>query len=69
MKSTVGLFLLSKRKSNNGKPKGQFLIKDRGSSHRRCSLKKGVLRNFAKFTGKHPCQRIFLNKVEGLTSF
>ena len=55
MKSTVGLFLLSKRKSNNGKPKGQFLIKDRGSSHRRCSLKKGVLRNFAKFTGKHPC--------------
>ena len=24
------------------------------SSHRRCSLRKGVLRNFAKFTGKHP---------------
>ena len=26
------------------------------SSHRKCSVKKGVLRNFAKFTGKHLCQ-------------
>ena len=36
------------------------------SSHRRCSLKKGVLRNFAKFTRKHLCQRPFFNKVAGL---
>ena len=39
------------------------------SSHRRCSVctvKKGVLRNFAKFTGKHLCQSLFLNKVAGL---
>ena len=36
------------------------------SSHRRCSVKKGVLGNFAKFTGKHLCQRLFLNKVVGL---
>ena len=28
--------------------------------------KKGVLGNFIKFTGKHLCQSIFLNKVEGL---
>ena len=28
--------------------------------------KKYVLRNFAKFTGKHLCQRLFLNKVAGL---
>ena len=28
-------------------------------------FKKGVLRNFAKFTGKHLCQRLFLNKVAG----
>ena len=35
------------------------------SSHRRCSVKKGVLRNFAKFTGKHLCQRLFFNKVAG----
>ena len=25
--------------------------------------KKGVLRNSAKFTGKHLCQSLFLNKV------
>ena len=30
---------------------------------RRCSVKKGVLRNFAKFTGKHPPQSLFFNKV------
>ena len=35
------------------------------SSHRRCSVKKGVLRNFVKFTGKHLCQSLFLNKVAG----
>ena len=33
-------------------------------SHRRCSLRKCVLRNFAKFTGKHQC--LFFNKVAGL---
>ena len=27
---------------------------------------KGVLRNFAKFTGKHLCQSLFFNKVSGL---
>ena len=30
------------------------------SSHQRCSVKKGVLRNFAKFTKKHLCQSPFL---------
>ena len=35
------------------------------SSHQRCSVKKGVLRNFAKFTGKHLCQSLFFNKVAG----
>ena len=33
------------------------------SSHRRCSLKKSVLRNFGKFTEKHLCQSPFFNKV------
>ena len=28
--------------------------------------KKGVLRNVTKFTGKHLCQSLFLNKVAGL---
>ena len=31
----------------------------------RCSVREGVLRNFAKFTGKQLCQSIFLNKVAG----
>ena len=29
------------------------------SSYRRCSVRKGVLRNFAKLTGKHLCQSLF----------
>ena len=29
-------------------------------------MKRGVLRNFAKFTGKHLCQSLFFNKVAGL---
>ena len=36
------------------------------SSHQRCFVKKGVLRNFAKFTGKHLCHRLFFNNVAGL---
>ena len=36
-------------------------------SHQRCSeKKKGVLRNFIKFTGKHLCQSLFLNKKDTL---
>ena len=44
-----------------------FLAKIRyRSSHKGCSVRKGVLRNFAKFTGKHLCHNLFLNKVWGL---
>ena len=32
------------------------------SSNRKCSVKKGVLINFAKFSGKHLCQRLFIKK-------
>ena len=32
------------------------------SSHRTCSFKKCVLKNFAKFTGKHLCQSLFFKK-------
>ena len=31
--------------------------------------KRGVLTNFAKFTGKHLCQSLFFNKVAGRTLF
>ena len=33
---------------------------------RRYSMKKAVLRNFAKFTGKHLCRSLFFNNVTGL---
>ena len=36
------------------------------SSHKRCSMKKGALKNFAKFTGKQLCQSLFFNKVASL---
>ena len=36
------------------------------SSHRRCSVKEFILKNFAKFTDKHLCYRLFFNKVAGL---
>ena len=42
-------------------------IEHKGSNFRNSRLevfcKKGVLRNFAKFTGKHLCQSLFFNKV------
>ena len=38
------------------------------SSNWRCSLTKGVLKNFTKSTGKHQCQILFFNKVAGLRS-
>ena len=36
------------------------------SSRLEVFCEKGVLRNFAKFTGKHLCQSLFFNKVAGL---
>ena len=35
------------------------------SNQWRCSFKKGVLKNFAKFTRKHLYQCLFFNKVAG----
>ena len=34
------------------------------SSLQKVSCKKAVLKNFAKFTGKHQCQWLFFNKVD-----
>ena len=36
------------------------------SSRPEVFCRKGVLRNFAKFTGKHLCQSLFFSKVAGL---
>ena len=37
-----------------------------GSSHQRCSMEKGGLRNFTEFTGNHLCQSLFFNKNAGV---
>ena len=36
------------------------------SSHHRCSVRKGVLKNFAKFTRKHLWEILFLIKLQAL---
>ena len=43
-----------------------FCLDKVGSSHRSCSVKKGALKNFAKFARKHLCQALFCHKVAGL---
>ena len=45
---------------------GFFVIRSslKLSSHRRCSIKKGVLKNFAIFTGKHMCWSLFFITLE-----
>ena len=65
------LFITGKPKKN--KVKGRrfdwfllTLIYHCRSSHRKCSLKKGVLKTFAKFTGKHLCQSLFFNFLKSL---
>ena len=49
------------KKSHGGVLLKSFKLSRR--NHRRCSVKKGVLRNFAKFTGTLLCQNLFFNKV------
>ena len=44
---------------------GRFYQATDRSSHQRCSMRNGVLRNFTKFTGKHLYQSHFFNKVAG----
>ena len=42
-----------------------YITQGEKSSHQKCSIKKGVLRSFAKFTEKHLCQSLFFDKVTG----
>ena len=55
MKKPVPEFILLKAVAG----KALTLLKSR-SSHQRCSIRKYVLRNFTKFTGKHLCQSVHL---------
>ena len=50
------------------KKKKKTLTRNR-SSHQRFYVKKGVLRHFAKFRGKHLSQSVFFNKVTALNIF
>ena len=45
----------------------EFMIIDKiiEAVAQRCSVKKGVPRSFAKFTGQHLCKSLFFNKVTG----
>ena len=43
-----------------------FRMKNKRSSHRRCSVRKVALDNFSKFTGKHLCQSLLFKKVAGI---
>ena len=36
------------------------------SSRRWCSVKRGALKDFPKFTGKQLCQNLFVNKIQDL---
>ena len=40
-------------------------VKQFRSNHRRCSVRKVILRNFAKFTGNHLCQSLLRETASG----
>ena len=53
----------------NHKYKQTYLLHFAEAVAQRCSAKKGVLRNFVKFTRKYLCQSLFFNKVAGPCNF
>ena len=57
----------NKRKKRQSTPKWDTEKAISRRSRPEVFCKKGVLRNFAKFTGKHLFQSLFFNKVAGLT--
>ena len=56
---------LDTKKSRGGK----FVLGNGRSSRPDVFCRKGVLRNFAKFTGKHLCQSLFLIKLQTIPFF
>ena len=60
------VFCLQKHKLNASQSHWSGQIQKQSSGG---VLKKGVLRNFAKFKGKHLCQCLFFNKVAGVCNF
>ena len=56
-------------KSNKIEPSEEFMVMWREEQAPKMFCRKGALRNFAKFTGKHLCQSLFFNKVAELAKF
>ena len=55
--------------SNKTELSEQFMVMWKEERPPELFFKKGVLRNFAKFTGKHLCLSLFFNKVAGPAKF
>ena len=62
------VFIIQMTSENNNLKFDRFKAALDRSSHQRRSVRKGVLRNLGKFTGKQLCQSLFLNKVAGLAT-
>ena len=62
-KNNISKYLLCLSKSLDTNTLANIITR---SSRTEVFCKKGVLRNFAKFTGKYLCQSLFFNKVAGL---
>ena len=62
-RNASGRLLLNNNVKKRDWEKGQYINDSNNSrsSHRRCSVKKGVLKDFAKVTGKYPCWSVFFN--------
>ena len=56
-------------KSNKIELSEEFMVMWKEEQPLEVFCKKGVFKNFAKVTGKHLCQSLFLNKVAGLAKF
>ena len=61
------LMFHSRRLNNRIDHNHKWILKDLidRSSHRKCSVRNVILRNFAKFTGKHLREGLFFDKVAG----
>ena len=64
-------FLISKCRQNQIKLElsEEIMVMWREKQSPEVFCEKGILRNFAKLTGKHLCQSLFFNKAAGLSKF
>ena len=64
MRYKIGDFIFDFKRVCHSHRISFLLITSGRGSHQRCSVKKGFLKNFIKFTGKHLCQSLFLIKLQ-----